>query len=100
MVMNIYPANLRRLAIIYFLLEIHSIHTINMSQKVIQPIIKEVYGLTVLYRHIYVVKGAILSHFKVTLKTIAKVNKLDAGSPSCAQPPKPFLIVSMQYSQH
>ena len=27
--------------------------------------IKEVYGLTVLYRHIYAVKGTILSHFKV-----------------------------------
>ena len=36
---------------------------------------------------------------KVTLKTIAKVNKLDAGTPSCTQPPKPFSIVSMQYSQ-
>ena len=45
---------------------------------------------------------SILSHFrrpKVTLKTIAKVNKLDAGTPSCTQPPKPFSIVSMQYSQ-
>ena len=60
-----------------------------------QSIIKEVYGLTV--------EGTILSHFsrpKVTLKTIAKVNKLDAGTPSCTQPPKPFSIVSMQYSQH
>ena len=39
-----------------------------------------------------------MSHFrrpKVTLKTIAKVNKLDAGTPSCTQPPKPFSIVSM-----
>ena len=57
---------------------------INMSQLVIQPIIKEVYGLTVLHRHIYAVKGIILSNFnrpKVTLKTIAKVNKLDAGTP-------------------
>ena len=36
----------------------------------------------------------------MTLKTIAKVNKLDAGTPSCTQPPKPFSIVSMQYSQH
>ena len=57
----------------------------------------------VLYRDIYAVKGIILSHFsrpKVTLKTIAKVNKLDAGTPSCIQPPKPFSIVSMQYSQH
>ena len=65
--------------------------------------IKEVYGLTVLYRHIYVVKSTILSNFgrlKVTLKTIVKVNKLDAGTPSCTQPPKPFSIVSMQYSQH
>ena len=47
--------------------------------------------------------STILSHFsrpKVTLKTIAKVNKLDAGTPSCTQPPKPFSIVSMQYSQH
>ena len=55
--------------------------------------------LTVLYRHVYAVKGTSLSHFsrpKVTLKTIAKVNKLDAGT----QPPKPFSIVSMQYSQH
>ena len=60
-------------------------------------------GLAVLYRHIYVVKGTILSNFsrpKVALKTIAKVNKLDAGTPSCTQPPKPFSIVSMQYSQH
>ena len=59
--------------------------------------------LTVLYRHIYAVKGTILSHFsrpKVTLKTIAKVNKLDAGTPSYTQPPKPFSIVSMKYSQH
>ena len=67
------------------------------------PIIKEVYGLTVLYRHLYAVIGTILSHFsrpKVTLKTIAKVNKVDAGTPSCTQPPKPFSIVSMQYSQH
>ena len=32
--------------------------------------------------------------------SIAKVNKLDTGTPSCTQPPKPFLIVSMQYSQH
>ena len=50
--------------------------------------IKEVYGLTVLYRHIYAVKGTILSHFsrpKVTLKTIVKVIKLDAGTPSCTQ---------------
>ena len=31
---------------------------------------------------------------KVTLKTIAKVNKLDAGTPSYTQPPKPFSIVS------
>ena len=32
------------------------------------------------------IKGTILSHFsrpKVTLKTIAKVNNLDAGTPSC-----------------
>ena len=46
----------------------------------VDTIIKEVYGLTVLYRHIYAVKGTILSHFrgpKVTLKTIAKVNKLE-----------------------
>ena len=66
-------------------------------------IIKEVYGLTALYRYIYAVKGTILSHFsrtKMTLKTTAKVNKLDAGTPSCTQPPKPFSIVSMQYSQH
>ena len=66
-------------------------------------IIKEVYGLTVLHRHIFAVKGIILSHFsrpKVTLKTIGKVNKLDAGTPSCTQPLKPFSIVSMQYSQH
>ena len=58
--------------------------------------------LTVLYRYIYAVKGTILSHFsrpKVTLKTIAKVNKLDTGTPSCTQPPKPFSIVSMQYSR-
>ena len=57
----------------------------------------------VLYRHIYAVKRTILSHIsrpKVTLKTTAKVNKLDAGTPSCPQPPKPFSIVSMQYSQH
>ena len=68
-----------------------------------QPIIKELYGLTVFYRHIHTVKGTILSHFsrpKVTLKTIAKVNKLDAGTASCTQPPKPFSIVSMQYSQY
>ena len=42
-----------------------------------------------------------MSHFsrpKVTLKAIAKVNKLDAGTQSCTQPPKPFSIVSMQYS--
>ena len=61
-------------------------------------------GLTVLYRHIYAVKGTILSHFsrpqKVTLKTIAKIYKLDAGTPSSTQPPKPFSIVSMKYSQH
>ena len=66
-------------------------------------IIKEVYGLIVLYRHIYTFRGTILSLFsrpKVTLTTIAKVNKLDAGTPSCTQPPKPFSIVSMQYSQH
>ena len=59
---------------------------------------KEVYGLIVLYWHINVVKSTILGHFsrpKVTLKTIAKVNKLDAGTPSCTQPPKPFSIVSM-----
>ena len=64
---------------------------------------KEIYGLTVVYRHIYAVKGTILSHFswpKVTLKTIAKVNKLDAGTPPFTQPPKSFSIVSMQYSQH
>ena len=69
----------------------------------VDAIIKEVYGLKVLYRHIYAVKGTILSHFsgpKVTLKIIAKVNKLDAGTPLCTQPPKPFSIVSMQYSQH
>ena len=39
------------------------------------------------------VLGTILSHFsrpKVTLKTIAKVNKLDAGTPSCTQPPSHF----------
>ena len=36
----------------------------------------------------------------MTLKTIAMVNKLDAGTPSCTEPPKPFSIVSMQYSQH
>ena len=67
-----------------------------------REIIKEVYGLTVLYIHTYAVKGIIFSHFsrpKVTLKTIAKVNKLDAGTPSCTQPPKPFSIVYMQYSQ-
>ena len=66
-------------------------------------IIKAVYGLTVLYRHIYAVKGTILSYFsrpKVTLKTIANVNKQDAGTPSCIQPPNPFSIVSMLYSQH
>ena len=43
----------------------------------------QVLCLTVLYRHIYAVKGTILSHFsrpKVTLKTIAKVNKLDAST--------------------
>ena len=48
------------------------------------------------------VKGTILSHFsrpKVTLKTIAKVNKLDAGTPLCAESAKPFSIVFMQYSQ-
>ena len=48
-------------------------------------------------------KGTILSHFsrpKMTLKTIVKVNKLDAVTPSCTQPAKPFSIVSMQYSQH
>ena len=59
--------------------------------------------LIVLYRNIYAVKGTILIYFsrpKVTLKTIAKVNKLDAGTPSCTQPPKPFSIVSMLYSQH
>ena len=53
--------------------------------------------------NIYAVKGTILSHFsrpKVTLKTIAKVIKLDAGTPSCTQPQKPFSIVSMQYSQN
>ena len=47
--------------------------------------------------------STILSHFswpKVTLKTIAKVNKLNAGTPSHTQPPKPFSIVSMQYSHH
>ena len=58
---------------------------------------------TVLYRHFYAVKGTILSHFsrpKVTLKTIAKVNKPDAGTPSYTQPPKSFSIFSMQYSQH
>ena len=69
----------------------------------VDTIIKDLYGLTVLYRHIYAVKGTILSHFsrrKMTLKTIAKVNKLNAGTPSCTQPPKPFSIVSMQYSQH
>ena len=68
----------------------------------VDTIIQEVYGLTVLYRHIYAVKGTILSHFsrpKVTLKTIPKVNKLDAATPSCTQPPKPFSIVSMQSSQ-
>ena len=56
-----------------------------------------------LYGHIYALNGTILSHFsraKVTLKTIAKVNKLYAGTLSCTQPPKPFSIVSMQYSQH
>ena len=36
----------------------------------------------------------------VILKTIAKVYKLDAATSSCTQPPKPFSIVSMQYSQH
>ena len=48
---------------------------INMNQYVIQPIIKEVYGLTVLYRHVYAVKGTILSHFsrpKVTLKLLPR----------------------------
>ena len=35
---------------------------------------------------------------KVTLKTIAKVKKLDAGTPSCTQPPKLFSIFLMQYS--
>ena len=59
---------------------------------------------SVLYRHLYAVKGTmILSHFsrpKVTLKTTEKVNKLDAGTPSCTQPPKPFSIVSMPYRQH
>ena len=48
---------------------------------------------SVLYRHIYAVKRTILSHFsrpKVTLKTIAKVIKLDACTPLCTQPPKPF----------
>ena len=30
----------------------------------------------------------------MTLKTIVKVNKLDAGTPSCTQPPKPFSIVA------
>ena len=46
-----------------------------------------------IYRHIYAVKGTILSHFsrpKVTLKTIAKVNKLDAGTPSCTEPQSHF----------
>ena len=55
------------------------------------------------YIGIYAVKGTILSHFsrpKVTLKTIAKVNKLDARTSSFTQPPKPFSIVSMQYSQY
>ena len=58
---------------------------------------------SVLCRHIYAVNGTILSHFsrpKVTLKTIAKVNKLDAGTPPCTQPAKPFSLVSMQYSLH
>ena len=87
---------------------IHSIHRMlsggynNQHEPgIIQPIIKEVYGLTVLYRHIYAMKGTILGHFsrpKVTLKTIAKVNKLDTGTPPCTQPPKPFSIVSMQYT--
>ena len=57
--------------------------------------------LTVLYRHIYAVKGTILSHLsrpKVTLRTIAMVNELDVGTPSCTQPSKPFSIVSMQYT--
>ena len=54
------------------------------------------------YPHLTLKEGTkvILSHFsrpKVTLKTIAKVNKLDAGTPTCTQPPKPFSIVSMQY---
>ena len=34
----------------------------------------------------------------MTLKTIAKVNKMDAGTPSCTQPPKPFSIFSMKHS--
>ena len=29
----------------------------------------------------------------MTLKTTAKVNKLDAGTPSCTQPPKPLHTV-------
>ena len=69
----------------------------------VDTIIKEVYGLTVLYRQKYAEKRTILSYFsrpEVTLKTIAKVNKPDADTPSCTQPTKPFLIVSMQHSQH
>ena len=72
-------------------------------RPLVDTIIKKVYVFTVLYRHIYAVKDTILSHFsrpKVTLKTIAKVNKVDAGTPSYTQLPKPFLIVSMQYSKH
>ena len=63
--------------------EVTAQRTLNQSinQMLQMPIIKEVYGLTVLYKHIYAVKGTILSHFsrpKVTLKNIAK---LDAGTP-------------------
>ena len=52
------------------------------------------------YIDIYICSNRYHFEPKVTLKTIAKVNKLDAGTPSCTQPPKLFSIVSMQYSQH
>ena len=68
-----------RAVIVYTLRQCNKAKSIVLTRCYPVDTIKEVDGLTVLYRHIYAVKGTILSHFsrpKVTLKARAKVNKM------------------------
>ena len=68
----------------------------------VDTIIKEVYGLTVLYRHIYAVKGTILSHFsrpKVNYKNNSQGQQTGCCYSIMYSTSNPFSIVSLQSSQ-